>query len=78
MESSNPTQENPPNLRSKPFPFLLILLSLLVLLLLLSTGFFAYQNMQLTKQITELSKPIPSPTPPVVRGRHVWIVHLDV
>ncbi len=48
----------------KPFPLLPVLLSLFSLLLLLSTGFLAYQNMQLTKQITSLtSTPIPSPTP---------------
>ena len=47
----------------KRFPVLTLVLSMLTLLLLVSAAFFAYQNMQLTKQITELSKPIPTPTP---------------
>ena len=45
------------------FPLLLVLLSLLSLLLLLSTGYLAYQNMQLQKQIKKLSSQQITTTP---------------
>lgn len=48
---------------TKPFPFLPTILSVLVLLSLSSTAYLGYQNMQLQKQVAELQKPVPSPTP---------------
>lgn len=60
--------EQPPvPVPQKPFPLLPVILSVLVLLSLSSTAYLAYQNMQLTNQLTQLTKamayPSPSPIP---------------
>jgi len=56
----------PPISQPKPFPLVPILLVLLVLLLG-ATAFLVYQNMQLQKQIIELTNK-PTPSPAVVPG----------
>lgn len=64
--STPPTYTPPPSpaiASAKAWPILPVLLSLLVLLLLLSTSYFGYQNMQLQKQLADLSKPAPLSTP---------------
>lgn len=58
-EALNQTAPLPPRSNSP----LIILLTIFFFLLLGSTGFLAYQNMQMTRQIAELTKPTPSPTP---------------
>ncbi len=63
MENQTAQNQTPVQPSQRPFPLLLVILSILALLLLSSTTYLAYQNMQLTRQIAELSKPIPSPTP---------------
>lgn len=61
MEDQNqPTAPQTP--KSPRFPLFLALLSFLLLLFSL---YLSYRNMQLTKQIAELSKPTPSPTPTI-------------
>lgn len=57
--------ESKPQPPPKSFPLLSLTLGFLVVLFLSSTVFLAYQNMKLTRQIVQLQKPIPSPTPTV-------------
>jgi len=62
----DPQTQPPQTPEPKHFPFIQIFLAFLVLLLAAVTAYLAYKNMQLQKQIAELSKPIsivsPKPT----------------
>lgn len=71
MDPINPLAGNPEALnQTAPLPpqsdnRTILLLTILFILLLGLSSYLAYQNMQLTRQITELQKTTPSPTPTV-------------
>src|SRR5258708_445289 len=64
MQESNPQVPVAPVEIKKSFPVLTLVLVIVLILSLAGSGYLAYQNMQLTKQIVEMKVAVsPSPSP---------------